>query len=259
MNIKDKLKDKNLTQLKGMLSNNKEQIISLQETNKIIEELIQSKSNEIELKNGLYLVDDSQEILAYVKDGFVSHVYSSEYNTINKPINIKITKGEPYFNFQRKKRKLTFVLSEELKRRINYYVFPVFRYLKTKDDFLKIEQRLNEFLTFQSDNPVINDAKNVAISTMTNVNKLIFNDTNIDLKSLLQLLDLKYVHQLLSDNAVNSDQIYITINGLAIICNLIINSDDLSEFINFIKKYSNFKDLKTFNEKYFNQPQKVNL
>lgn len=258
------LKNKNVTQLKILLNDYNKQIEELQIKTKEIEELLKKKSNENEIKNGLYLVNDSQNVLAFVKEGFVTDIFSIK-NEFARSISIQQKNDELYFLFKRKKCKLTFVMDETLFKSFPTYYSYAFYSLDLDDFRYAVKSILNGYFYDPANEQVINEMKICLNATFTNLNKLLFKNTTVDdIDEILKFSDLTYLYQMLNDKFITSEQAIIYIHVFYQIHALIAHRvyyKNLKDFINDNKSNirSEIKKLNDLNEKYFDQSQKVNL
>lgn len=196
---------KSRTELENIREYNEEKVKQLLLEIEVIDTILAEKSEDEIVKDGYYLVDGTQSILAEVVDGKIYQVYDANRDFhINRKIAVRFEKGDMVCQLKGKKRKLTFMIARNSEFNIaNATAYILVR--SNNNDYVDgIVNKFKAFLNYQTENKEINETKEVFNQALAVLNTELNENYTFDHDSLFKFLDLRFVKNLIDYHDVNA-------------------------------------------------------
>lgn len=264
MVTKATLKRKSINELENIRAYNESKVKELLQEIDDINTILATKSQDETVKNGLYLVDGTQDIIAKVSDGNICQVFDTNRNfRINRQIAVRFEKGEMVCQLKSKKRKLTLMIDTGLGFYINEGKIQMLTEATSKSYMNKINYQFNDFLNYETSNKEILKIKNIFMQALAVLNTELNDNYTFNKDSLFKFLDLEFVKNLIDYHDVKIetvDRVWTLIKSVTFLNQEVFANSSYSLKDNF-KRYED-KNNKTDYEfilKNIVKPQKVNL
>lgn len=264
MVTKATLKRKSINELENIRAYNESKVKELLQEIDDINTILAKKSQDETVKNGLYLVNGTQDIIAKVSDGNICQVFDTNHSfRINRQIAVRFEKGEMVCQLKNKKRKLTLMIDTGLGFYINEGKIQMLTEATSKSYMNKINYQFNDFLNYETSNKEILKIKNIFMQALAVLNTELNDNYTFNKDSLFKFLDLEFVKNLIDYQDVKIetvDRVWTLIKSVTFLNQEIFSNSSYSLKDNF-KRYED-KNNKTDYEfilKNIVKPQKVNL
>lgn len=241
------LKKKSINELKSIKAYNELKIKELLKEIEDIETVLTKKSLDEVVLDGLYILDDKQDIIVKIIDSKINYIYNERtWKFFNRPISVRFEKGEMVCTYQNKKRKLNFIFKRELSTTISSAVCILLTKANNEQFINDLVNKFQTFLNYKTQNSEVCKIQNLFTEALFVVNKELSKNYTysytFDQNSLFKLLDLKLVKQLIESSKVRFESIVK-------IWNLIENIQILVNEVYVCSKWSTMKNFKWYEEK----------
>lgn len=200
---------KSRTELENIREYNEEKVKQLLLEIEVIDTILAEKSEDEIVKDGYYLVDRTQSIIANIFDGKIYQVYDANNDfRINRQIAVRFEKGEMVCQLKGKKRKLTFMLARNFKFSLTESQLGTLVRANNETYMNNLTSRFEAFLNYKTTNKEINKTKDVFIRALEVLNNELNANYTFDRDSLFKFLDLKFVKDLIEYHDVRLATIY---------------------------------------------------
>lgn len=198
------LKRKSINELENIRAYNESKVKELLWEIDVIDSILAEKSQDEVVKDGYYLVDGTQSILAEVVDGKIYQVYDANQDFhINRKIAVRFEKGDMVCQLKGKKRKLTFMIAKNSEFNITNGTAYILVRSNNKEYIEKIANKFKAFLNYQTENKEINETKEVFNQALAVLNSELNENYTFDHDSLFKFLDLKFVKNLINHHNIS--------------------------------------------------------
>ena len=237
------LKKKSINELKSIKAYNESKIKELLNEIKDIETVLAKKSLDEVVLDGLYILDDKQDIIVKI----LNSIYTEgTWKFLNRPISVRFEKGELVCTFRNKKRKLNFIFKRELSTTISFAVCILLTKANNEQFINDLVNEFQTFLNYKTPNSEVCEIQNLFTKALFVINKELGENYTysytFDQNSLFKLLDLKLVKQLIESSKVRFESIVK-------IWNLIENIQILVNEVYVCSKWSTMKNFKWYENK----------
>ena len=202
------LEKKSVTELENIRKYNNKKAKELLREIEMIDTILKEKSQDEVVKDGIYLVDGNQSVIAEVVNGKVYQVYDATDDfRINRQIMVRFEKGEMVCQLKGKKRKLNFVISRNSGFVMTNAVADILVRGKNNDYVDGIVNKFNKFLDYQTQNKEIIEIKEVFNHALITLNTELDANYTFNVDSLFKFLDLNFVKNLVDNQNVSEKMI----------------------------------------------------
>lgn len=189
------LKTKSVNSLENLLASNEEKVKQLLEEIENIKLVLNEKTQDNIVKDGIYFIDGKQDIIVTVIDGMINEVFSTDKKLhIRRPISIRFEKNEMVCQLKGKKHKLSFMFRDPKNKYYNGYIYELLTTASVDNNL--INTLLEKFDKFLNDKTKNQELFNQAFAI---INNELQSNYTFNKDFLSKFLDGRFIKQLMDN------------------------------------------------------------